>query len=47
MPIYEEVAMSPPIMQKKIKAPSNSALMIGAGSLLGGLGGFFSTNKVG
>lgn len=44
MPIYQEAGTSAPLMQSRISAPRNSGLMIGAGSLLGNLGGFFNSN---
>jgi hypothetical protein len=43
LPVYQESAMSAPLMQQQISAPANSGLMIGAGSFLGQLGGFFNT----
>ena len=42
LPVYQESAMSQPLMQQRISAPANSGLMIGAGSFLGQLGGFFN-----
>ena len=42
LPVYQESAMSPPLQQQRISAPANSGLMIGAGSFLGQLGGFFN-----
>ena len=47
LPVYQESAMSPPLQQQRISAPANSGLMIAGGALMGSLGGFFSSNKVG
>ena len=41
MPIYQEAATRQPLMQQRVSKPANSNLMIAAGSMLGGLGGFF------
>ena len=41
MPVYQEAATSAPMMQPRVSKPANSNLMIAAGSMLGGLGGFF------
>lgn len=41
MPLYQERATRAPIMQERVSKPANSNLMIAAGSMLGGLGGFF------
>lgn len=45
MPIYQEVATRRPLLQQKIKGPSNSGLMIGASNLLTNLAGFYGKNK--
>ena len=42
MPLYQERATRAPIMQQRVSKPANSNLMIAAGSMLGGLGGFFA-----
>ena len=42
MPVYQEAATSAPMMQPRVSKPANSNLMIAAGSMLGGLVGFFS-----
>lgn len=45
MPLYRETAMSQPLMQDKISAPSNSSLMIAGGQFLGNLASFYSKNS--
>lgn len=45
MPIYQEAATRAPLLQKRIKGPSNSGLMIGASNLLTNLAGFYGKNK--
>lgn len=44
MPIYQEVGTRRPLLQNKIKGPSNSGLMIGASNLLTNLAGFYGKN---
>lgn len=44
MPLYEPKAASKPIMMSKMRKPANENLMIGIGSGLGMLGGFFGSN---
>ena len=46
MPLYEPGPTSKPIMMKKMRKPANENLMIGLGSGLGMLGGFFGSNPV-